>query len=47
MKRMIITFAGDKEQLHKQLKVWCVESDKSMNGAIIELIDKHIKKNKS
>lgn len=44
MKRQIITFAGTKEELHKQLKIWCAEADKSMNGTIIGLIEKHLKK---
>jgi len=44
MKRQIITFSGSKEELHKQLKVWCAEAEQSMNGTIIELIKKHLKK---
>lgn len=44
MKRQIITFAGDKEALHKQLKAWCVEAEQSVNKTVIELIYKHLKK---
>ena len=36
---MIISFSGDKKELHKQLKAWCATSEKTMNGTIIELID--------
>ena len=43
-KTMILRFTGSKTQLHKQLKVWCVEAEKSMNGTVIELIEKHLKK---
>ena len=43
-KTMILRFAGNKAELHKQLKIWCVEADKSMNGTVIELIEKHLKK---
>jgi hypothetical protein len=43
-KKFILSFAGGKEELHKQLKTWCVETDKTMNGTIIKLIEKHLKK---
>jgi hypothetical protein len=47
MKRQIITFAGTKEELHKQLKIWCAENEKSVNAVIMALIEKHLKnKNK-
>lgn len=42
----ILRFRGNKTELHKQLKIWCAESDKTMNGTIIELIEKHLKKTK-
>ena len=42
MKRLILRFTGDKEQLHKQLKTWCVIADESMNGLVISLIEKHL-----
>ncbi len=45
-KKLLISFSGNKADLHKKLKRWCVESDKSMNGTIIELIEKHLKINK-
>lgn len=44
MKKLILRFVGDKEQLHKQLKAWTVEAETSMNGTVIALIEKHIKK---
>lgn len=44
-KRLIITFSGNKYQLHKQLKKWCVEAEQSMNGLIIGLIKNHLKEN--
>lgn len=37
-----IRFKGNKEQLHKQLKKWCEEADRTMNGTILELIEKHL-----
>jgi ABC-type hemin transport system substrate-binding protein len=44
MKRQIITFAGNKEALHKQLKAWSVEAEISVNKTVINLIEKHLKK---
>ena len=46
MKRLIISFSGNKEELHKKLKAWAVESETSMNGTVIALIEKYLK-NKS
>ena len=43
-RRLIITFAGTKKQLYRQLKVWCAENDKSMNQTIMGFIEKGIKK---
>ena len=37
-KYLMLKFSGNKEELHQQLKVWCAESKKTMNGTIIELI---------
>jgi len=45
-KQLIITLKGDKVQLHKQLKQFCLDADKTMNGTVIELIKKHLNKNK-
>ncbi len=42
-KRFILRFIGKKAELHQQLKVWCVQSRQTMNGKIIELIDKFLK----
>ena len=43
--KLIITFTGNKAQLHTQLKKWSEENGKSMNGLVIDLISKHLKKN--
>lgn len=43
-KKTILRFIGNKADLHKQLKRWCLEADKTMNGTIIELIQKHLDK---
>ena len=43
-KQLIIRFTGSKIKLHKQLKIWCAEIDKSMNGTVIELIEKRLKR---
>lgn len=42
-RKLIITFAGNKEALHKQLKAWTVEAETSMNGTIVSLIENHLK----
>ena len=44
MKEFTIQFKGNKEELRTQLKAWCDEADRTMNGTIIELIQKHLKK---
>ena len=44
MKKLILRFSGNKEQLHKQLKAWAVESETSMNGTVISLIERHLNK---
>ena len=46
-KKFILSFKGDKEELHKQLKKWCKESDRTMNGTVLELIKNHLSKEKS
>ena len=38
-KKLLISFSGNKADLHKQLKAWCVASEKTMGGTIIELIE--------
>ncbi len=40
MKQTIIRFTGEKEQLHKALKIFCAESEKTSNGYLIELLEK-------
>jgi hypothetical protein len=44
MRRMIITFSGNREGLHKQLKNWSVEAEQSMNSLIMDFIEKHLDK---
>ena len=46
MKKFILRFIGNKEELHKQLKVWCAEADETINGTVLKLIEKHLKKQK-
>ena len=41
-----LRFAGNKAELKIQLDVWCKEAGKSFNGTVIELIEKHLRKNK-
>lgn len=43
-KKLLISFKGNKVELHEQLKTWCKEADRTMNGIIIELITNHLKK---
>jgi len=44
MEEFRLQFKGDKAELKKQLKIWCAEAEQTMNGTIIELIKKHLKK---
>lgn len=46
MSKFLLSFKGDKEELHKQLKKWCKESGRTINGLVIELIFNHLKKGK-
>ena len=41
--KLMISFVGKKAELHTQLKKWCEESDRTMNGRIIELIEQSLK----
>lgn len=43
MSKLQINFKGKKEEIHQELKKWCKESDRTMNGTIIELITNHLK----
>ena len=45
-KSFILSFKGSKAELHTQLKEWTKEADRTMNGTILELIEKHLKKQK-
>jgi len=40
----MLKFKGNKEELHAQLKAWCEEADRTMNGTVMELIKNHLKK---
>ena len=46
MSKLQLNFRGDKEELHQRLKRWCQESDRTMNGTILELIKAHLKNKK-
>ena len=39
-----LRFAGNKADLKKQLDKWCEEAGKSLNGTVIELIERHLKR---
>jgi hypothetical protein len=43
MKELRLKFKGNKSELHAQLKEWCAEADRTMNGTIIELIEKKLR----
>jgi hypothetical protein len=43
-KKFILTFYGNKAELHEQLKRWSKENGMTMNGAIIHFIEKGVKK---
>ena len=45
MKKFQINFiATGKEELGNQLKQWCKEADRTLNGTVLELIAKHLNK---
>lgn len=46
MSKFQILFIGKKEKLHKQLKDWTKKSDRTINGTVLELIEKHLKNRK-
>ena len=43
MSKIQINFKGDKAELHKKLKQWCKEADRTINGRVVELIEKSLK----
>ena len=43
-KKFMLRFVGKKADLHDQLKRWCEENGRTMNGTILELIQNHLKK---
>lgn len=45
-KTFIISFKGNKAELHNQLKKWTKKSDRTMNGTILELIENFITKSR-
>lgn len=42
-KKFILRFNGNKAELHEQLKKWCKEADRTMNGRVLELIEQSLK----
>jgi len=44
MEELRLQFVGDKEGLKKELKIWCAEAEKTMNGTVLELIEAHLKR---
>lgn len=42
-KVLMISFVGNKQGLHEQLKKWCKEKDRTMNGRVLELIEQSLK----
>ena len=42
-KKYLLSFKGNKKELHSQLKIWCEEAGQSMNATVLELIKKHLK----
>lgn len=46
VKNYNLRFSGTKAELYVELKKWCDKSGKSVNGTVVELIDKFIKKQK-
>ena len=42
-KILMISFKGNKAELHEQLKKWCKDADRTMNGRILELIELSLK----
>jgi hypothetical protein len=45
-KKLVLYFSGNRAELYKQLKIWSAENDKSMNGLIMELLNKFFKNKK-
>jgi hypothetical protein len=44
-KKYLLSFKGNKQEIHKQLKELCEKEGQSMNATILDLIQKHIQKN--
>ena len=42
-KKLMISFKGNKYELHSQLKSICARYEKGMNETILEIIDKYLK----
>ena len=40
----MLSFKGDKAEIHNQLKVYCAKTDTTMNKTVIALIKKHLQK---
>lgn len=43
--KFLLSFKGNKQQLHSQLKKWCKAEGQSINITVLSLIKKHLKKN--
>lgn len=44
-KKYLLSFKGNKQELHAQLKKWCEEAGQNMNYTILELIKEHLETN--
>lgn len=40
--KYLLSFKGNKQELHAQFKEWCKEEGQSMNGTILELIQSKV-----
>jgi hypothetical protein len=45
-KRFIITFKGEKKELHKQLKMFVAENGGTMNDTVLSFIENNLKNSK-
>jgi len=44
--KKILSFKGDKKEIHRQLKIWCAYNDTDVNTKVIDIIEDFLKKNK-
>lgn len=45
--KYLLSFKGNKKDLHKQFKEWCLSEGESMNATILNLIKNHLKQNEN